>query len=163
VDGDDEVVVCVGVVAGASPEHGQRGGDGGDVDGSEMMVGDGVTFGKQKFRPAYMLSGGRSKRAGRARRLSSSDINVQKSGDPHQTRVLTASSVAVGDKKAGPFIQRCSNKHVKAAHDNETIFNIMSLKTPMELSIDEKQQMTNSVPYYLDEATGWGLEICVGN
>ncbi|GKB05008.1 hypothetical protein Tco_0833203, partial [Tanacetum coccineum] len=113
------------------------------VPNALLCVNDSTAVGKQKFRPAYMLSDERSKRAGRARRLSSSDINGKKSRDPHQTRVLTASSVVV-----------------KAAHDNETLFNIMSLKTPMELSIDEKQQVTNSVPYYLDEATGWGLEIC---
>ncbi|GJW83761.1 FAD synthase-like protein [Tanacetum coccineum] len=63
-----------------------------------LCVNDSTAVGKQKFRPTYMLSDGRSKRAGRARRLSSSDINGQKSGDPHQTRVLTASSVAVVEK-----------------------------------------------------------------
>ncbi|GJT64708.1 FAD synthase-like protein [Tanacetum coccineum] len=65
-----------------------------------LCVNDSTAVGKQKFRPTYMLSDGRSKRAGRARRLSSSDINDHKSGDPHQTRVLTASSVAVGDEKS---------------------------------------------------------------
>ncbi|PWA60953.1 phosphoadenosine phosphosulfate (PAPS) reductase family protein [Artemisia annua] len=68
------------------------------VPNALLCVDDSTAVGKQKFRPAYMLSDGRSERAGRARRLSSSGINGQKSVDPLQTRVLTASIVAVGDE-----------------------------------------------------------------
>ncbi|GJZ09151.1 DMR6-like oxygenase 2-like protein, partial [Tanacetum coccineum] len=35
-------------------------------------------------------------------------------------------------------LTNCDGHEVKAAHDNETLFDIMSLKTPMELSVDER-------------------------
>ncbi|KAJ9540117.1 hypothetical protein OSB04_026623 [Centaurea solstitialis] len=59
---------------------------------------------KQKFRPAYMLSDGRLERAGRARKVSPiagrvpAVSNGLKCTEPHQSSVLTASIVAVGDE-----------------------------------------------------------------
>ncbi|XP_024992380.1 FAD synthase-like isoform X2 [Cynara cardunculus var. scolymus] len=59
--------------------------------------------GKQKFRPAYMLSDGRLERAGRARKSSliagrvPAVSNGLKCVEPNQSSVLTASIVAVGD------------------------------------------------------------------
>ncbi|KAI3696734.1 hypothetical protein L6452_29243 [Arctium lappa] len=61
--------------------------------------------GKEKFRPAYMLSDGRLERAGRARKLSPPNAgrittvsNGLKSVESHQSSILTASIVVVGDE-----------------------------------------------------------------
>ncbi|KAI7742832.1 hypothetical protein M8C21_005672 [Ambrosia artemisiifolia] len=62
--------------------------------------------GKQKFRPAYMLSDGRSERAGRSRKLSAvAASNGLKCVDPHQGSIYTASIVAVGDEILFGFIE----------------------------------------------------------
>lgn len=61
--------------------------------------------GKEKFRPAHMLSDGRLERAGRAKRFSPpvcgrfpAVSNGLKSVDPHQNRIVTGSVIAVGDE-----------------------------------------------------------------
>ncbi|GKB76998.1 DMR6-like oxygenase 2-like protein [Tanacetum coccineum] len=36
------------------------------------------------------------------------------------------------------MLTNCDGHEVKAAHDNETLFDMISLKTPMELSVDER-------------------------
>ncbi|KAG6595649.1 FAD synthase, partial [Cucurbita argyrosperma subsp. sororia] len=57
---------------------------------------------KEKFRPAYLLSDGRSERAGRAKRFSPSVLNPKSNGtsntDLQKQSMLTASVIAVGDE-----------------------------------------------------------------
>nr|XP_043634192.1 FAD synthase-like [Erigeron canadensis] len=75
-------------------------------------------IGEKRFKPAYMLSDGRSERAGRARKISTAaTCNGQKCLLPHQSNALTASIVAVGDEilsgivedKLGPLL--CKKLH----------------------------------------------------
>ncbi|KAG6580621.1 FAD synthase, partial [Cucurbita argyrosperma subsp. sororia] len=60
------------------------------------------TGSKGKFRPAYLLSDGRSERAGRAKRFSPSVLNPTSNGasnvDLQKQSMLTASVIAVGDE-----------------------------------------------------------------
>ncbi|XP_050940129.1 uncharacterized protein LOC103486505 isoform X2 [Cucumis melo] len=60
------------------------------------------TGNKEKFRPAYLLSDGRTERAGRAKRFSPSVRNSMSNGtsnvDLQKQSMLTASVIAVGDE-----------------------------------------------------------------
>ncbi|WCJ34514.1 phosphoadenosine phosphosulfate (PAPS) reductase family protein [Euphorbia peplus] len=55
---------------------------------------------KEKFKPAYLLSDGRSERAGRVKKFSSSSItnNSADGGDSHDNSIFVASAIAVGDE-----------------------------------------------------------------
>ncbi|MED6139082.1 hypothetical protein PIB30_080555 [Stylosanthes scabra] len=71
------------------------------VPNSLLSIGDS----SDKFKPAYLLADGRLERAGRAKRLSSSnygqrpvDSNGLGSLDLHKNSMLTASIIAVGDE-----------------------------------------------------------------
>ncbi|KAJ9559186.1 hypothetical protein OSB04_013800 [Centaurea solstitialis] len=75
--------------------------------------------GKEKFRPAYMLTDGRLERAGRARKLNAGRITTFSNGHKsvENSGILTASIVAVGDEilfgsvedQLGPFL--CKKLH----------------------------------------------------
>lgn len=60
------------------------------------------TGNEEKFRPAYLLSDGRTERAGRAKRFSPSVLNSMSNGtnnvDLQKQSMLTASVIAVGDE-----------------------------------------------------------------